>query len=360
MAEDSGKQWCDTCNEERPSDAVFCQKCAAKVKSRPPEPKQEHHSELPKADVPKFEGKGPTKKKTALVVTIVSALVIGGGVIGSVSFAQQQREEQLAVEAAAAAAAAAEERRLGSETLVEAFGQVQISSYLPSCEQISGLVSADEGKWEVVVAAFDGVSDPREASRVLDTVRSANGMIEDADVQAYSAGLENEIRKNLGALYGSSARVEQAPFAQVERWESEWFTLSRDTCPTEFKVFDSTYESLQASAAQFLRMSALASQVPWYPEGFDNYGDSIAYKWTTREGSWPCNNCSFWKITIVAKDGCPSGLYAELNILRGESVVDWTNDSLPSLRAGEPGILTFVDYPYNSANKGRLVELNCR
>ena len=356
MVEDSETLWCETCVEERPSGASFCQECGTKLTVRTPEPEE---PALPAKEV---VAPAPRKRlsKSQLVITgsLVAALVVAGGTYGVISAIQQEREATLAAEAAAEAAA--EKARLEAETLIAAFGQDDVESFLPTCEQVAGLTSAEEGKWEAAVAAFDGISDPREASRVLDTVRSANGTLEDADVQVYLDGFEEGIAESLGALFASSSRDEQAPESQIDKWEGQWFSLSRDACPEEFDAFDSTYESLSASAARFSRMSTLASQVPWYPEGFDSYSSTIAYKWTTREGSWPCTGCSFWKMTIIAKNGCPNSVYAELNILRGGAVVDWTNDSLPSIRAGEPAILTFIDYPYNSSNSGRLVELNCR
>lgn len=273
MTEDSETFWCEACDEERPADASFCQKCGTKVTARAPEPAPMAEPEKlalpPQESAVTAHPRRLSRKQMVIGASLVVALVIAGGTYGLVSTIQQQREEQLAEEAAAAAAeAAAEKRRLEAETLVEAFGQDQVLRYLPTCEQIGGLVSAEEGKWEAAVAAFDGISDPREASRALDTVRSANGTLEDADVQGYLDGFEGGIAESLGALFASSSRDEQAPDSQIAKWEEQWLSLSREACPEEFDVFDSTYSSLQASAARFSRMSTLASQVPWYPEGF--------------------------------------------------------------------------------------------
>ena len=381
MTEDSETFWCEACDEERPADASFCQKCGTKVTARAPEPEPEpppvpqeklapasetdslNWFGFRRSNLPKPAFKRLTKRQMVLAVAIVSALVIGGGTFGVVSAVQQQREEQLAAEAAEKAAAeaaeaAAEKGRLEAETLIEAFGRGQVESFLPSCEQVAGLTSAEEGKWEAAVAAFDGISDPREASRALDTVRSANGTLEDADVQAYFDGFQGGIAESLGALFDSSARDEQAPDSQIAKWEEQWLSLSREACPEEFGAFDSTYSSLQASAARFSRMSTLASQVPWYPEGFREYSSTIAYQWVKNAGN-NCYSCRYSTVDIISKRSC-SGVYAEVNFEDSSGrVVDWTNDTLPYLDAYQVGRLQFETYIRNGTVTS-IVEISCR
>lgn len=373
--------WCEACDEERPSDALFCQKCGTKVTVRAHEPEpeprpapQEKLSRESKSEslnwfgfrrnsLPKLGFKSPSKKQLVVASSLVAALVIAGGTYGVVSSIQQQREEQLAAEAAGAAAAAAaeaaaEKRRLEAETLVEAFGQDQVSIFLPSCEQIAGLVSADEEKWAATVSVFDGVSDPREASRVLATVRAENGTLEDADVQAYTDGFEAGVADGLVSLFDSSSRDEKAPASQIERWESAWRDFTREACPEEFELFDATYSSLTASAAKFSRMSTLASQVPWYPEGFREYSSTIAYQWVKNAGN-NCYSCRYSTIDVVSKRSC-SRVYAEVNFEDASGrVVDWTNDSLPFLEAFQVGRLQFETYSKASGLRTSLNEINC-
>jgi hypothetical protein len=289
-----------------------------------------------------------------IAVAIVSALVVGGGTIGVLSAVQQQREEQLAAEeaekaaaeaaarAAEAAEAAAEKRRLEAETLIAAFGQEQVGAFLPGCDQVAALASADEEKWAAAVAAFDGISDPREASRTLDTVRSANGTLEDADVQAYLDGFEGGIAESLGALFDSSSRDEQAPDSQIAKWEEQWLSLSRETCPEEFDAFDSTYSSLQASAARFSRMSTLASQVPWYGEGFREVQPGLAVKKSNR--GLDCYSCRGIVYEVVPRYGC-SYLYMRVNFLdSGGAIYDWDNESASSVGAKQSVYLEFNTY----------------
>jgi hypothetical protein len=379
VTKDSETFWCEACDEERPADASFCQKCGTKVTARAPEPEPEPEPEpapqeklapasetdslnwfgFRRSNLPKPAFKRLTKRQMVLAVAIVSALVIGGGTFGVVSAVQQQREEQLAAEAAEEAAeAAAEKARLEAETLIAAFGQSEVENFLPSCEQVAALTSAEEGKWEAAVAAFEGISDPREASRALDTVRSANGTLEDSDVQGYLDGFEGGIAESLGALFASSSRDEQAPDSQIAKWEEQWLSLSREACPEEFDVFDSTYSSLQASAARFSRMSTLASQVPWYPEGFFEIKPGLAGNWVDRTPS--CYSCRAWTLDVVSRTTCSSGVYVEINVLDKASrrVVDWTNDSLPYLEAYQEGRLELRTYASGSITAS-ITEARC-
>jgi hypothetical protein len=393
MTEETENLWCESCDEGRPSDASFCQKCGAKVTVRTPEPEpgqepeptaalQEKLTPAPKteplnwfgfrrSDFRKPSFRPLTKRQKVLAVAIVSVLVIGGGTFGVVSAVQQQREEQLAAEAAEKAAAeaaaraaeaaeaAAEKARLEAETLIVAFGQGQVESFLPSCEQVAGLTSAEEEKWSAAVAAFDGISDPREASRALDTVRSANGTLEDADVQAYLDGFQGGVAESLGALFDSSSRDEQAPDSQIAKWEEQWFSLSREACPEEFDVFDSTFSSLQASAARFSRMSTLASQVPWYPEGFDEWNSEMAYR--SVSGRLDCYRCKGLVYEFLPRYGC-SSLYVEANHLDSERrVYDWSNDTANNLDPGQSVFLEFYSYSYPSGSTfTRITEVICR
>jgi len=363
MATPSNISWCEACDDERPSDAAFCQKCGEKVTLRVPEPSPLPEPETPILPSEESEGSAPpkrlSKKQLVIGASLVAALVIAGGTFGVVSVIQQQREEQLVAEAAeAAAVAAAAERRLEAETLLDAFGQDKVLNFLPSCDEVAGLVSADEGKWEAAVSAFVGVNNPREASRVLSTVRSATGTLEDADVLDYSDGFEEGVSGPLEALFASSPRAEGAPAAQIGRWQSEWLTLSREACPAEFDSFNTTYSSLQASAAKFARIITLASQVPWYPEGYSELLAGIAYKWV--DVGYDCSSCYQWDMDFVSQSRCNS-VYAEVDILDSSGrVVGWTNDTLRSVRPGEVGRLTFQKYSGSGTMSARVSEFNCR
>jgi hypothetical protein len=99
----------------------------------------------------------------------------------------------------------------------------------------------------------------------------------------------------------------------------------------------------------------------WVPAGFEWHSDDFATKWVTQEGDWPCSDCNFWKLKVIPQYDCSNGVYAELNMLdSADTVVDWSNDSLPSLSAGQTGLLIFENYPYDEGiDGGQLTELKC-
>jgi hypothetical protein len=116
-----------------------------------------------------------------------------------------------------------------------------------------------------------------------------------------------------------------------------------------------------------LFISERVSEVPkedlsWVPNGFEAHNNSIAYKFTTNKGAWPCQNCNFWKVTVYANKNCSSGVYAELNMMDSYgSVQDWTNDSIPFLARGQKAVLKFTNYPFDSnLESGQLIKLTCR
>jgi hypothetical protein len=103
------------------------------------------------------------------------------------------------------------------------------------------------------------------------------------------------------------------------------------------------------------------NQVPvdWAPSGYTQWDDFLAYKWVTESHSSDCSDCTYWFIEVVSHYGCPGGVYAEINMLDGESVVDWSNDSIPSLGSENSALLEFVHYPYESQLQGELTNLSC-
>lgn len=353
--------WCEVCEDERPAEATFCHKCGSKVTRRMPDRELESQEAEPElvgiisTAVPKRQ----RKKQRVIVASFVFALLAAAGTYGLVTTIHQQREEQQAAEEAAAAAeAAAEKQRAEAETLLDAFGEQNVLSYLPSCEQIEGLASSDSEKWEEATSELGSVREAREAERLLASVRSAYGVLDGADVEAYANGFEQGLLEGLDSLFDSSTRDEEAPAAQLIRWESEWLTLARDSCPIEFMAFDRAFSSLTKSAAKFERVGTLASQVPWYPEEYSELVPGIAFKWVDARAD--CYNCYQWDADFISQTTCNS-VYAEVDILDSSGrVIGWTNDTLRSVRAGEVGRLTFQTYRGSGILSARFSEFNCR
>jgi hypothetical protein len=74
----------------------------------------------------------------------------------------------------------------------------------------------------------------------------------------------------------------------------------------------------------------------WPPSGFKVVGDGLALR--KLDGSCGYLNCVAYE--VVTRDGCLGGVYVEAQLLDAHgTVIGWTNDLLPSLRAGQVGEL---------------------
>jgi len=101
-----------------------------------------------------------------------------------------------------------------------------------------------------------------------------------------------------------------------------------------------------------------AGNKPWYPKSYNEYTSNVAWKWA--EGPDPCgySRCWYNYIKVISRDGCPSGLYAEVNKLNSAgTVIGWSNDSVPSLGAGQKARLVFVSY--DPSDSSSLAEISC-
>jgi hypothetical protein len=106
-------------------------------------------------------------------------------------------------------------------------------------------------------------------------------------------------------------------------------------------------------------MKSKANNLPWYPKGFSEFEDGIAWRWAER-GEYRCSygdHC--WGMFIVAKFGCPSMLYAEITILdSGGTNIGFTNDTTSSVGSGQQAKLVFEDFT-PGADSARLAEIKC-
>lgn len=102
-----------------------------------------------------------------------------------------------------------------------------------------------------------------------------------------------------------------------------------------------------------------ANSKPWYPKGYNEwFGGDIAWKWTDESCGTRYGYC--WTIRIVSDSGCYGGVYAEVNISQGGTIIGWSNDSLGSLPAGKTGKMEFTEYGGSGTKTANLTELNCR
>jgi hypothetical protein len=100
---------------------------------------------------------------------------------------------------------------------------------------------------------------------------------------------------------------------------------------------------------------------PWYPRGFFEINSELAGRWISGGGD-PCGygpRCLYWTLDVSAHEGCPGGVYVEINMLDGSgTAIDWSNDTLSGLRGGQTGRLQFYTYDL-SADTAEITDASC-
>lgn len=101
----------------------------------------------------------------------------------------------------------------------------------------------------------------------------------------------------------------------------------------------------------------------WIPSDFSGLSenDNVAWRWgTSSETNCTYSSSSCWSVMIITRDGCPSGIYAELAILdRSDVQIDYTNDSTTSVPPNTKVKLTFDTFN-EEADTARIGEITCR
>ncbi|MCB2412606.1 hypothetical protein LGT39_07055 [Demequina sp. TTPB684] len=92
-------------------------------------------------------------------------------------------------------------------------------------------------------------------------------------------------------------------------------------------------------------------------EGFENVGNNVYFRWL-ESSEYSCGNWDCAGFSVVAADGCPSGIYLEAAIMSGSTQVGWTNDSFAGLAPGgtAAGVFEMVTA---SGDSFSLTEANC-
>lgn len=123
------------------------------------------------------------------------------------------------------------------------------------------------------------------------------------------------------------------------------------------------YEAAQESAAELNALAedidASADSKPWYPRGYFEIVDGFAGKWV--DGSDPCGYgplCWYWHLSVVSEEGCPEGVYVEVNFTQDGTAIDWSNDTLPALRPMQKGRMPFYTYE-RSADSIEIADVSC-
>jgi hypothetical protein len=116
-----------------------------------------------------------------------------------------------------------------------------------------------------------------------------------------------------------------------------------------------TTVSSENSAAPSPSSEPTVENKPWFPKGFQEYQDGIAFKWST--GSCDYGRCNH--AVFISRDGCPRSLYVEVNGFdSSETQVDYTNDTTSSLAPMKQAKLEF-NFTEDSVRMAYVSKVNC-
>lgn len=94
-------------------------------------------------------------------------------------------------------------------------------------------------------------------------------------------------------------------------------------------------------------------------EGWIAGGNGLFWRWVEIPGGACDLGDRCWAMEVEATQACLNGLYAEITIKDAQGrVIDWTNDTVNSLAAGEIALLDFYSYEEES-DKAFLTQLRC-
>lgn len=226
-----------------------------------------------------------------------------------------------------------------------------------SCSGVEQLMLTDSEKltYESQKTKLDSVSASTNLRAIL-KYRDANlwtmDTIPDAD-----ENFSSQANKALDAELSSNPRIIASSYQVVLKSlipEFKTFVLDKCGLTSTFASnasFITDYNNSQST------LNDKANSAPWYPNGYFETADGlIAWKWVQIYED--CYSCRYSHVSVIAKEGCYGGLYAETNFLHNGVVIDWTNDSLPSLGAGQKAVLLFKSYNDN-ADQTEAPTFNC-
>jgi hypothetical protein len=131
------------------------------------------------------------------------------------------------------------------------------------------------------------------------------------------------------------------------------FANTTNSASSKFEEIDKVFQS-DTSDSSYWNDS-------WVPPGYSAWSSdsNIAWKWTEK-GEYSCQNYGCLSAEFISERGCANGLYAAINWLdSSESVVSYSNVSIPSLGAYRPAKLKFDDIEGNG-KRGEMSTINCR
>jgi len=360
MSESKGKtspqKFCHDCGSILVQGAAFCQKCGIEVspstkqvKPELPKPIEEIKRKLPPLNAKGLASKIRQKfqsNRRSFFLSLAAIGVVGVSIVA------------LAATPGALSPLTADQ----IPKFATVVGEEKISEIASSlCPSLKASIPTD-----ATIAEFDD-----RMAQIKDVGGNARNMLAFSDRTSWmvnsseSKSLGNSVSKI--SQSGLSKLLSNPPIwgiddsnrdLVVKTWEKDFEKSIISSCGLEAEI-SAAEKATQRYDSAVNNAVSLAESAPWYPRGYFELVDGLAGKWNTFTGASPCYDCSFWKLLVVSRDGCSSGVYVELNITQGGTVVDWTNDTLSQLNQGSQGQMVFENYPFIPNARGEVSDASC-
>lgn len=237
-------------------------------------------------------------------------------------------------------------QREPSPSPTEDWSENRLTDYLreelnsASCTIAQGLIR-DSASAEAVSDALDEIG--------LDIYLARDALLElDPPEIGFVAALTEQVELE------ASSVLEAVISAYPDFEDSLSFELMLSRATRELVDFCNLEQSLgQAIGVQQKADSALktlrelAAESAWYPRGFNRISRNLAWGWTSESGAAPCENCVYWKVTLVARDGCLGGAIVEIRVFEGEAELIALRETWTRLREGQS---VTAEFPYRQLN----------
>ena len=334
---------CQRCDSELTPSAAFCRMCGFPVETKAePEFSQDTATTADVIGASLFDFQGIGKGTRFGAIAVVVALVLTFVVSRLPGFTGPLTVEQMPLYTAAF-----------SENELAAHAALLcgvLAESLPSAEELQTY----ESRRKAIEAhkSFDG--------RAMLAYSKTVSWLNDADlVPRFVTEVDNKFSSGLEALMKSVdiRGIDDSNRASLQkRWKVDYSTDVSQRCAFTEKRRDAVNSLTKYDDAVSAARSVIQN-VPWFPKGFKEFSDEVAYKWSKRKDR--CfSRCSYWAVDVITKRGCDN-LYVQLSILdSGGNNIGWTNDTATSVKAGQIAKLMLTTYESGVAS-GSIDEIRC-
>lgn len=348
--------------------AKFCSECGAQIPQSQRDALPDSDTQAPRLPFPASTGRTPAPPRepapagkarrgraTYLGAAVLATIV---GAVGTFSWLASTGSNELAADAATTTV-----NEAGPETIPRPVGYKDFFRSGMTIETAARGICTQYG--EVIERWRDAANSRRTAiSGLTDDSYAAAAFVERRGTGWLRARTEVVFLRSITAISSrrlrSLAGAERADVTQllIDRFERDALYACR--LSKAVRDVDAVLVSLDSETAEVL---AAAASRPWFPEDYSPApnDESVAFKWDDNVSGCQDSYGYCWGIRVVTRDGCPSGLYASINILKGDTVIDFSNDSLNGLDAGQVAEMEFQAFPPEGSGtlSGHIKEINC-